>query len=473
MKLKDFILTFREDIIVSSGIDGEIFLQNEILNLNISKPSPGIKAFIEKLSGKGDTEDNLSDMVVSLDDIDGLPFFYYYIEKFTRLSILSRTIYYENRPFTTMEPVSFYFKWNDEAPVKDEKFILSRFAFMRREKNRWILETPLSYCRMMLHDRKSSEIIHLLNNEITVEELSGLTELDGNLIATFLGLLLNNEFIIKIDGHGNNKEEKNEALRQWEFQDLLFHNIHRLGRHNYPHGATYAFFNKIEARPPYKEPMTENGIDLFRPDLEKLMMEDYPLALVMEERKSIRSYGDTPVNLDQLGEFLYRSYRIKEVKHSADGELYDITVRPCAGGGACYELELYPIINKCDGLSPGIYHYDPLNHKLHHLSGDSEAVDILLKRAYVSAAKYCIPEVLIIITARFQRLSWKYRGMAYAAILKNVGALYQNMYLVATAMELSPCGLGSGEAELLCRTIGLDYLVESPVGEFILGSKRV
>jgi len=63
--------------------------------------------------------------------------------------------------------------------------------------------------------------------------------------------------------------------------------------------------------------------------------------------------------------------------------------------------------------------------------------------------------------------------MAYSTILKNVGALYQNMYLVATAMELSPCALGSGDADLLCRTAGLDYLVESPVGEFILGSKRI
>lgn len=472
MIMKDLILTFREDINIHYGNDGEIFLQNEVISINMTGPTPGIKAFIQKLGGEGATEDELADMVIDLDGIESAALFYYHLERFTGLSMICRTIYYNKTPFATMEPVSFYFKWKDDFNIKDEKFILSRFALLRREKNTSILESPLSYCRIILHDSKSFEIIHMLNKEKTVEDICS-TITDKNLIITFLGLLLNNGFLIEIDHEGNNPEEANEVLRQWEFHDLLFHNIHRTGRHNYPHGATYSFFNEIEPRPPYKEPMTGTGISLFKPDMERLMAEDYPLTLVMEERKSIRSYDDKPVTVEQLGEFLYRSYRIKEVKNSADGDMYDITVRPCAGGGACYELELYPIVNKCEGLSSGIYHYDAFQHKLHSLTERNDTVEILLKKAYVSAAKFCIPEVLIIITARFQRLSWKYRGMAYAAILKNVGALYQNMYLVATAMELSPCALGSGDSELLCRNTGLDYLVESPVGEFMLGSKRI
>ena len=380
----------------------------------------------------------------------------------------------KKKPFAEMEPISFYFKWKDDFNIKNEKFILSRFAFIRREEKSFILESPLSFCRIILHDRRSLEIIHLLNEKRTLEELyNEIKNLDKKVIAAFMGLLLNNSLIIEIDEEGNNPEEQNKALHQWEFHDLLFHNIHRAGRHNYPHGATYPFFNKIEPRPPFKEAMTEKGINLFKPDMEKLTTEDYPFSLVMEERKSIRDFGDKPITVKQLGEFLYRTYRIKEIKDSSHGEMYETTVRPCAGGGACYELELYPIVNKCDGLSPGIYHYEALTHKLHYIKEKNYEADILLKKAYTSAAKYCFPEVLIIITARFQRVSWKYRGMAYATILKNVGALYQNMYLVATAMEISPCGLGSGDGDLLCRTAGLDYLVESPVGEFILGSKRI
>jgi len=80
-------------------------------------------------------------------------------------------------------------------------------------------------------------------------------------------------------------------------------------------------------------------------------------------------------------------------------------------------------------------------------------------------------QVLIVISARFRRVAWKYRSMAYAAILKNVGVVYQTMYLVATAMGLAPYAVGSGDSDCLARLIGTDVHVESSVGEFLLGSR--
>jgi oxazoline/thiazoline dehydrogenase len=58
--------------------------------------------------------------------------------------------------------------------------------------------------------------------------------------------------------------------------------------------------------------------------------------------------------------------------------------------------------------------------------------------------------------------------MAYAGILKNVGALYQTMYLVATAMGLSACALGGGDSDLFARAAGTRYTAETSVGEFSL-----
>ena len=72
--------------------------------------------------------------------------------------------------------------------------------------------------------------------------------------------------------------------------------------------------------------------------------------------------------------------------------------------------------------------------------------------------------------ASFQRMAWKYRAMAYATTLRHTGVLYQTMYLVATAMGLAPCGLGNGDADLSARVLGLDYLKESSVGDFLLGT---
>ena len=81
-------------------------------------------------------------------------------------------------------------------------------------------------------------------------------------------------------------------------------------------------------------------------------------------------------------------------------------------------------------------------------------------------------QVLIVIGARFPRLMWKYASVAYALILKHVGVLYQTMYLVATAMQLAPCAIGGGNADLFARACGTDYYSEGSVGEFLLGSKK-
>jgi SagB-type dehydrogenase family enzyme len=107
------------------------------------------------------------------------------------------------------------------------------------------------------------------------------------------------------------------------------------------------------------------------------------------------------------------------------------------------------------------------------LDADPAERTAMLHTASVATGMQADPDVLITMTSRFQRLSWKYRAIAYSVSLKHAGVLYQTMYLVATAMGLAPCGLGSGNADLAARTFGLDYLRESSVGDFILGSRPV
>jgi SagB-type dehydrogenase family enzyme len=95
---------------------------------------------------------------------------------------------------------------------------------------------------------------------------------------------------------------------------------------------------------------------------------------------------------------------------------------------------------------------------------------MLLHIAWITADKKSKPQVYFAITARFQRVQWKYESMVYALILKHVGVLYQTMYLVATAMGLAPCALGGGNSDLFALAAGLDYYAETTVGEFVLGT---
>jgi SagB-type dehydrogenase family enzyme len=150
----------------------------------------------------------------------------------------------------------------------------------------------------------------------------------------------------------------------------------------------------------------------------------------------------------------------------------ELTSRPYPAGGSLYELELYPVVCRCGGLEPGLYHYDALDHCLRHIPGPAAAVESLLSDAALSAGVEAGRlQVLIILAARFGRVRWKYSSMAYALTLKNVGVLYQTMYLAATAMGLAPCALGAGNSDMFARATGNDYYAETSVGEFLLGSK--
>jgi SagB-type dehydrogenase family enzyme len=220
-----------------------------------------------------------------------------------------------------------------------------------------------------------------------------------------------------------------------------------------------------------------DSVPLYKPDLERLEDEDPSFAKVQEARRSIREYADRTITGRQLGEFLYRVGRVAdywavEVATSGGVARVESAVRPYPTGGALYELELYVAINACDGLPTGFYYYDPQYHRLDRLGGTTSWAQKLLSDAAQTAR---IPpeklQVLIIIAARFGRVSWKYSSVAYGLILKDVGVLYQTMYLAATAMGLAPCALGSGDSDAFALAANTDYYAETSVGEFLLGSK--
>jgi SagB-type dehydrogenase family enzyme len=79
------------------------------------------------------------------------------------------------------------------------------------------------------------------------------------------------------------------------------------------------------------------------------------------------------------------------------------------------------------------------------------------------------PQILITIAARFGRISWKYSSIAYALILKDVGALVQTLYLGATGMGLGGCAIGIVNIDLFAKMTGVEFHVEGPVGQFAIG----
>ena len=438
--------------------------------LRFAGASPGLRAALRALGEGGATLETLTAAMLQHDGPAGFPGLYGTIAQLDRCAMLTRTAAGTGpgAPIARVEPVSLYYRHAAARIEPSAPWVLSRFASMRRVGDRLLVESPLGHARVWLYSSEAAMALGVLAAPRTSEEVAqAVTGLDEPAARGLMTLLADAGALIASPAGEARAEDVDPTVAPWEFHDLLFHTRSRLGRHSNGFGGTYRFKERFEGPPLFKAPMSEDVVELPKPDLERLAREDRPFSAVLESRRSLRDHADAPITLAQLGEFLFRSARVQKSADQAS-----VSFRPHPGGGAIHELELYPVVHRCDGLEPGLFHYAAHAHRLERLAAPPRYLDTLLQMAAVTAELKVPPQVLIVVAARFQRIQWKYESMAYGVILKNVGALYQTMYLVATAMGLAPCALGGGHADLFASAAGLDYLAETSVGEFILGSAR-
>ena len=372
------------------------------------------------------------------------------LQNLMRWSVLEYVLADENGELAAILP-----QWDDFVPslaarAPPPEAALDRFALLRRADDGWLLESPLVGARFRFSD---------------------LAALDAPLVRRALA---GGGFLPSTPPAPPAADEtRRTMLAQWEFHDLLFHVHNRHGWHQDAFGAQFPYIDEIEPLPAKRPPWPGPRIALARaPDGAEAF------ASVLERRHSQRLYDEEhPITIEDLGALLDRAARVRAASEvtvqNVQGRRtqFEITWRPYPNGGASYELEIYPIVDRCAGLEAGLYHYDAATHELVRILARTPEVDQVFAYSKVATGGMAQPQVVFAIAARFARVMWKYRSISYGTILRNTGALYQTLYLVATELGLSPCGIGSGNSALFARLTGLDPVVEGTVGDFILGGR--
>lgn len=472
-------LSLREGVSLAAGDQGELVLHSAEAQFVFRQLPGGVRTALQLLGTTGEAEDCLAEIVLQTDGAAALAKWCYYLQRLAQRGLVQFSAGLNHQRLATLTPISPSSVYPSREIAPDRQYVLSRFAYMRRVGGESVLESPLAHARITLHDWAAGAFVYALSQPRWANHMGGLIPgLSAEAANQLLTLLATGNMLAELDDNGTQAEDNNPTLQFWEFHDLLFHARSRQGRHDSPAGGTYRFVGQLDPPPGLKQASADEVLDLYRPDLDRLRRDDPPFAHVHEMRRSVREYADRPITARQLGEFLYRVGRVKtcaeyDVKTSHGPVRMAFTSRPYPDAGALYELELYAAINACEGLAPGLYHYDPFHHRLERRCGRTVDVGQLVRDA--SWGTGCSAErlqVLLIIAARFPRIGWKYASIAYALTLKHVGVLYQTMYLVATAMNLAPCAVGCGNADLFARAADTDYYAETSVGEFLLGSKQ-
>lgn len=452
-----------------SGNEDELVLKSPSSaiwpSLKLKKLTKTTRAVMLALAEGGITPSAIYAKVMEADGMGGLMQWRYFEARLSIVNLLSRSITVDGVRIATLEPISPAFSYREGAANDEESYVLSRFAFLRSFEDGFVLESSRGLAQLLVLSASVHQAVFHLRTPQTVASLAQMVPgLGADGARALLGFLVNMQAALTAAERA--REDTSPELGPWAFHDLLFHARSRLGRAIERNSGLDPFEGKMTQPPIIKKNGASEVLPLFRPNMMKLKSVDVSFATVLESRGTIRTQGERPLTLEQLGEFLYRAARVRSVREDAG-----VSFRPYPGCGGIYALELYPLVNQCEGLAPGLYHYDPMAHALSLVKAPGADNDGLLALHRGTALLDASPQVVFIVTARFQRAQVKYSSVAYASILKDVGGLYQTMYLVAEAMGLAPVALGSGYTDAFGRAAELDYFVEGSVGEFILGSR--
>jgi putative peptide maturation dehydrogenase len=185
--------------------------------------------------------------------------------------------------------------------------------------------------------------------------------------------------------------------------------------------------------PEYKRNATDAPPPVPLPKPGKSALDDL-LAL----RKTCRNFdSDAAVSQHDLTIMLHRVWGAIGTLELAPGAV--AVKKNSPAGGGLHAVEAYVLVQRVEGLAPGLYHYLALQHALEPMQAMDAADSTTLAHRFVAGQNWFnnVP-VMVIMTARFDRLFWKYRRhtKAWRVAHLDVGHLSQTMYLSAADLGL-------------------------------------
>lgn len=159
---------------------------------------------------------------------------------------------------------------------------------------------------------------------------------------------------------------------------------------------------------------------------------------LLAKRMTCRNFDDRgSVSASDLATMLYRVFGAVGTYEIAPGAV--AVKKNSPAGGGLHGTEAYVLVQRAEGLAPGLYHYLSLQHALEPLQpmNAEEAAD-LAHRCVAGQNWFANVPVMVIMTARFDRLFWKYRRhtKAWRVVHLDIGHLSQTMYLSAADLGL-------------------------------------
>lgn len=215
-------------------------------------------------------------------------------------------------------------------------------------------------------------------------------------------------------------------------------------------------FKKNAPPPPpiYTCHCSDHQLELLKPS----GMNQKPLADALTLRRSCRNYTGEPITLQELSDLLFYTGAMLFV--NATQYYGNVAKKTAPSPGGRHTIELYPVINTCEGVPSGIYHYCQKHHALSLLHQEGN-VKPFLKDALYNQDYFLDASVTVIYTSVIDRLMWKYKSSRVYRLMHFETAHYaQNFLLAGTALGRGVFVTGAVKEKTVEEKLGIDGIHE-------------
>jgi len=178
---------------------------------------------------------------------------------------------------------------------------------------------------------------------------------------------------------------------------------------------------------------------------------------LISSRESVREYADASLSRAQLSWLLWCSQGVKETM----GDGY-ATLRTVPSAGARHALETYLVINRIEGLVPGLYQFLPPEHAIAPVLVE-EGVAHRFAVACLGQPMLVTAAVSFVWTAVPYRMTWRYGQRGYRYMHLDAGHACQNLYLAAEAVGCGCCAIAAFDDDRMADILRID-----PAEEFVI-----
>ena len=194
-------------------------------------------------------------------------------------------------------------------------------------------------------------------------------------------------------------------------------------------------------------PQGAKRIDLVAADAFKIG--NMPFIDTVRGRKSRRKYTGEPLTLEELSLLLWSTQGFQEMVKSG------LAARRTVPSGGCrHPFETYLLLNRIDGIEPGLYRYLPLEHQLCHLEDMRGPLARLRDKSY---GKFLENAAAVFFWSVIPyRTEWRYSAISDKIIALDAGHVCQSLYLACEALGLGTCAYDGYDQATVDQLLNMD-----------------